>query len=131
LPPTGGFLDIRPDTGASPSWLSEQDLAYIAAEYRRTGFRGGLNLYRAIDQNWELLAPWQGATISQPALFIAGSRDAIINTPGGRASLAAMPSVVPNLRRTLLIEGAGHYIQQERPEQVNAALVEFLRTLPG
>ena len=67
----------------------------------------------------------------QPALFVAGSRDGVIATAFGRASLEAMPSAVPNLRRTLLIEGAGHWIQQERPERVNAALVEFLRGLPG
>ena len=131
LPPGGGFLDARPNVPRLPPWLGEEDLAYMAAEYRRTGFRGGLNLYRNIDRNWELLAPWQGGTVPQPALFVAGSRDGVIATAFGRASLEAMPSAVPNLRRTLLIEGAGHWIQQERPEQVNAALVEFLRGLPG
>lgn len=131
LPPGGGFLDARPDPAQLPPWLGEQDIAYMAAEYRRTGFRGGLNLYRNIDRNWELLAPWQGAAVPQPALFVAGSRDAVIGTAAGRASLEAMPSVVPNLRRTLLIEGGGHWIQQERPDEVNAALIEFLRGLPG
>lgn len=127
LPPTGGFLDARP-AARMPSWLTEEDLALMVAEYRRTGFRGGLNLYRCIDRNWELLAPWQDAKVTQPALYIAGSRDSVINTAAGRASFEAMPSLVPNLRK-LLIEGAGHWIQQERPEQVNAAVIEFLGEL--
>jgi pimeloyl-ACP methyl ester carboxylesterase len=131
LPPTGGFLDGRPDEGRMPSWLTEQDLAYMTAEYRRTGFRGGLSLYRNIDRNWELTAPWQDAKVHQPALFVAGSRDGSINTPWGRAALQALPSLVPGLRRLLVIEGAGHWIQQERPEEVSVALVEFLRGLPG
>jgi pimeloyl-ACP methyl ester carboxylesterase len=131
LPPTGGFLDGRPDEGRMPSWLTEQDLAYMAAEYGRTGFRGGLNLYRNIDRNWELTAPWQDAVPRQPALFVAGSRDASIDTPWGRAALATMPSLLPGLRRSLVVEGAGRWIQQERPEAVNAALLEFLRGLPG
>ena len=130
LPSKGGFLGGRPDDGRMPSWLSEQELAIMAAEYRRTGFRGGLNLYRNIDRNWEMLAPWQDAKVRQPALFVAGSRDPVINLPARRAALAEMPSLVPELRRSLIIEGAGHWIQQERPEEVNAALLEFLRGLP-
>ena len=61
LPPGGGFLDGGPDEGRMPSWLTERDLAYMAAEYGWSGFRGGLNLYRNIDRNWALTAPWEGA----------------------------------------------------------------------
>ena len=99
----------------------------MAADLARTGFRGGLNWYRNIDRNWELLAPWAGAIIHQPALFIAGSEDPVISSATGKAPLAEMKTTVPNLQRQLLIEGAGHYIQQERPQQVNAALIQFLR----
>jgi epoxide hydrolase A/B len=130
LPPVGGFLDSRPDEGRMPSWLTEQDLTYMAAEYRRTGFRGGLNLYRNIDRNWDLTASWQDAKVRQPALFVAGSRDGTINTPWGKAALQTMPSLVPGLRRSLVIDGAGHWIQQEQPDKVSAALIEFLRELP-
>jgi pimeloyl-ACP methyl ester carboxylesterase len=64
--------------------------------------------------------------VHQPALFIAGSKDHVIQGPTGKAPLEAMKTTVPNLRRELIIEGAGHFVQQERPQQVNAALIEFL-----
>jgi pimeloyl-ACP methyl ester carboxylesterase len=110
-----------------PPWLSEQDIDVFASEYRRTGFRGGLNWYRNIDRNWELTAPWQNAVIAQPALFIAGSRDAVITGSMGQRALDELETVVPNLQRKVLIDGAGHWIQQERPDAVNAALIAFAR----
>jgi len=110
-----------------PPWLTEADLDVFAAEYRRSGFRGGLNWYRNIDRNWELTAPWQGATIDQPALFIAGANDAVITGSMGRRALDELESVVPNLTGKILIDGAGHWIQQERPQQVNDALIAFAR----
>jgi len=128
LPEGGGFLDLMQPAETLPDWLSEEDLAVMVGEYRRTGFRGGLDYYRNIDRNWEFLAPWQGAVIRQPALFVAGTRDPVI-AGFGRRALEQLPQNVPGLRHTLLIEGAGHWIQQERPAEVNAALVEFLRGL--
>lgn len=128
LPDGGGFLDMMKPVEMLPAWISEDELAVMVGEYRRTGFRGGLNYYRNIDRNWELLAPWQGARIAVPALFVAGTRDPVI-AGSGRRALEQLPQSVPGLRRTLLIEGAGHWIQQERPAEVNAALLEFLRGL--
>ena len=122
-----GFLGTTRDPMPLPGWLTEADIDVFADEYRRSGFRGGLNWYRNIDRNWELTAPWHGAVIEQPALFIAGTADAVITGSMGRRALDEMPSVVPNLQRKLLIEGAGHWIQQERPDEVNAALIEFAR----
>jgi pimeloyl-ACP methyl ester carboxylesterase len=121
-----GFLGSRADHPL-PFWLSEADVDVFAREYARTGFRGGLSWYRNIDRNWELLAPWDGALITQPALFIAGTNDAVITGSLGARALEEMDGVVPNLRRKLLIEGAGHWIQQERPAEVNAALIDFAR----
>jgi len=131
LKPGKGALDSTIDPERFPSWLTEADLDYMTADLRRTGFRGGLNWYRNIDRNWELLAPWSGAPIQQPALFIAGSKDPVIASATGKAPLAAMKTTVPNLKRQVIIEGAGHYIQQERPNEVNAALIEFLRNISG
>jgi pimeloyl-ACP methyl ester carboxylesterase len=108
-----------------PSWLSAEDLAFYVDELRRSGFRGGLNYYRNINALPGILAPFVGATINQPALYLGGELDLIAgNTP---EALAALPGAVPGLRRLEVLPGAGHWLQQERPDEVNAALVEFLR----
>jgi pimeloyl-ACP methyl ester carboxylesterase len=120
-----GFLGPSIDPVALPPWLTETDIDVFATEYARTGFRGGLNWYRNIDRNWALTAPWHGATIRQPALFIAGTRDAVITGSIGQRGLDELESVVPNLAKKILIDGAGHWIQQERPTEVTAALIEF------
>jgi pimeloyl-ACP methyl ester carboxylesterase len=121
-----GALDNLSNPAPLPSWLTEADLDYMVADVTRTGFRGALNWYRNADRNWELLAPWAGAPVRQPALFIAGSEDHVIKGPLSKASMEALKTNVPNLQRQLIIDGAGHYIQQERPRQVNEALLEFL-----
>src|SRR5256714_1492546 len=100
-------LIIGHDSGAPrevplPAWLGEADIGVFAAEYQRTGFRGGLNWYRNIDRNWELTAPWHHAKIAQPALFIAGSNDAVITGSMGQRALDELESVVPNLQRKIL-----------------------------
>jgi epoxide hydrolase A/B len=129
--PGSGFLDKTAEPEHLPAWLSEADLHLVVEEYRRTGFRGGLNWYRNLDRNWELLAPFQGMMIHQPALYIAGTRDAVIRGPMGEAALAQLSTTVPGLKRKLLIEGGGHWIQRERPAEVNEALVGFLREFHG
>ena len=122
-----GFLgDPRADLPL-PDWLREADLARFSEAYRQSGFRGGLNWYRNIDRNWELTAPWQGAQIHQPSLFIAGSNDSVITGLIGAKRVADMERVLPNLKRKLIIDGAGHWIQQERAGEVNAALIAFLK----
>jgi pimeloyl-ACP methyl ester carboxylesterase len=131
LEPGKGWLANTLDPEQLPAWLTDADLDHMAAEFSRSGFRGGLNWYRNIDRNWELTSPWAGASIRQPALFIAGSEDPVISSGSGAAAVQALPVTVPGLTRTLLIDGAGHFIQQERPQLVNDALVEFLIGLPA
>jgi pimeloyl-ACP methyl ester carboxylesterase len=131
LQPGKGWLANTIDPERLPAWLTDADLDHMAAEFSHSGFRGGLNWYRNIDRNWELTAPWAGAQIREPALFIAGSVDPVIAGGSGNAALIALPAAVPGLRRKLLIDGAGHFIQQERPQLVNEALLDFLRGLPA
>lgn len=126
-----GFLGDTTIPRPLPPWVSEQDHAHVVETYRRTGFRGGLNWYRNIDRNWELTAPWQGAKIHQPSIFIAGANDSVVTGILGGKRVTEMDRVLPNLKRKLIIEGAGHWIQQERPDEVNAALVEFLKGVRG
>ncbi|WP_213737124.1 alpha/beta hydrolase [Bradyrhizobium sp. dw_411] len=122
-----GFLGDVSASTPLPGWLSEAELSYFIEIYRRTGFRGGLNWYRNIDRNWELTAPWQGARIVQPSLFIAGSNDAVVTGLMGGKRVADMERVLPNLKQKLIIDGAGHWIQQECPAEVNVALIAFLK----
>ncbi|MBK1662649.1 alpha/beta fold hydrolase, partial [Paracraurococcus ruber] len=110
-----------------PSWMPADEMAQYVGTFRRTGFRGGLNWYRNIDRNWALTAPWHGARVAVPALFVAGRRDPVLGWTG--KAVEALPRTVPNLRGTVLIEAAGHWVQQEAPAEVNAALLGFLRGL--
>jgi epoxide hydrolase A/B len=113
-----------------PKWLTETDLEFYAGEFRRTGFRGGLNWYRNIDRNWELTAAWAGAQVHVPALYVVGDRDVVYHFPGaGPQMLNALPTFVPNVKQTVLLEGCGHWTQQERAEEVNRLLVEFVQGL--
>lgn len=121
------FIDQLVAPATLPSWLTEQDLAFYVAELSRSGFRGGLNWYRNLNALPAVLAPFTGATIEQPALYLAGEYDMIAgNTPDALGGLAA---AVPGLRNLEVLPGAGHWLQQERPEAVNDALVAFLRSL--
>jgi epoxide hydrolase A/B len=126
----GGFLGQMLNPNSLPPWLSEADVDSYATEFARTGFRGGLNWYRNIDRNWELLAPFAGAQVSVPALYIAGERDVVLDFPGIRERIPNMAKFVPQLRGTIMLPGCGHWTQQERPTEVNAAMIDFLRGLP-
>lgn len=127
--PGGDLVAGSVDPPSLPGWLSEADVDFYTAEFERTGFTGGLNWYRALDLTWELTAPFDGARIAQPALFIAGKEDGVLSFPGMGGAVQGLASAVPGLRRTLLLDGCGHWVQQERPAEVNAALIEFLKGL--
>ena len=129
VPRSGGFLTRMADPEALPAWLTEADIDFYAGEFARTGFRGGLNWYRNIDRNWELLAPFAGARVSVPALYVAGDRDLVLAFRGMDRLIPNLSKLVPNLRRTLILPGCGHWTQQERPQEVNAAVLDFLRGL--
>jgi pimeloyl-ACP methyl ester carboxylesterase len=131
LKPGAGFLDHSVDPGEQlPAWMSAQDLAYYIGEYSRTGFRGGMNWYRAIGRNTALLAPWRGAVIRQPSLFIAGERDGVLKFPAAKAQIERFAQTLPGLRGCHILPGAGHWIQRERAAEVNALLLAFLHGLP-
>lgn len=124
-----GFLGGMAEPETLPAWLSRDDLAYYAGEFTRSGFRGGLNWYRNITRSWALLAPWRGCVIRQPSLFIAGARDGVLRFPSSPPQIAAFAQTLPALRGCHILEGAGHWIQQERSEAVNELLLGFLEKL--
>lgn len=129
VPRQGGFLTGMTAPTSLPSWLSEADLEFYAAELARTGFRGGLNWYRNIDRNWELLGPFAGQRVSVPALYVAGDRDIVVAFPGMEQLIANLPKFVPQLRATIMLPGCGHWTQQERANEVNAAMIKFIKAL--
>ncbi|HEX2312750.1 MAG TPA: alpha/beta hydrolase [Thermomonospora sp.] len=129
VPEGGGFLDVCPAPDRLPGWLTEEDIAVYAAEYAPTGFTGPLNWYRNLDRSWALTAAWHRAPITPPALFVVGERDMVLAAPGARERLPEMRDYIPDLRDIVVIPGCGHWTQQERPEEVNAALLTFLRGL--
>jgi pimeloyl-ACP methyl ester carboxylesterase len=129
VPRSGGFLTRMRTPETLPAWLTEADLAFYTSEFARTGFRGGLNWYRNIDRNWELLGAFAGARVTVPALFMAGDRDLVVSFGGMSELIANLQTFVPELRRTVMLKGCGHWTQQERAVEVNAAILEFLQHL--
>ena len=120
-----GFIDRLPEPAELPAWISQDELDNYISEFSRTGFTGGLNWYRNMDRNWETTPDLAGATISVPCLFIAGTADAVLTfTRRDRAS-----EVITGPYREVMIDGAGHWLQQERPGEVNATLLEFVNGL--
>jgi len=117
-----GYVERLPEPGTLPEWLSRSELDYYIGEFTRTGFTGALNWYRNFDRNWELTADPPADTISVPSLFLAGTNDPVLSfTPVDRYA-----QVISGPYRQLLIDGAGHWIQQERPAAVTEALLELL-----
>jgi pimeloyl-ACP methyl ester carboxylesterase len=131
VPPGGGFLDTCPEPARLPEWLTTADIDAYAAQYAGAGFTGPLNWYRNLDRNWELTAAWRHAPVLVPALYMAGEQDLVVSFPGARAGLARLADVAPRLREPVLLPGCGHWTQQERPAEVNAAMIAFIRGLEG
>jgi epoxide hydrolase A/B len=124
----GGTLRERFPDGR-PAWLSENDLDRYAAEFERTGLTGALNRYRNMDRDWDDLAGFEDAPITQPSLFIGGERDA--STTWLADAIEAYPTTLPGLAASHILDGCGHWIQQERPEEINEILTGWLASLPA
>ncbi|MGW0194069.1 alpha/beta fold hydrolase [Nonomuraea sp. NPDC003201] len=124
----GGTLRDRFPAGRLPAWLSEDDLAVYAEEFERTGMSGALNRYRNMDRDWEDLAAFHGKPIIQPSLFLGGALDA--STTWLTEAIQAYPVTLPGLVASHVLDGCGHWIQQERPDEVNRILTGWLASLP-
>ncbi|XP_073146659.1 epoxide hydrolase 3 [Henckelia pumila] len=111
-----------------PSWFKEDDLKYYATKYEQKGFTGGLNYYRALDLNWELTAAWTGAKVTVPVKFIVGDVDMVYTTPGVKEYVhgGEFKKDVPLLEECVVLENTGHFINQERPDEINAHIHHFI-----
>jgi len=122
-PAGGGILDRLPDAPHG-KFLTDADFDVFVKAFEKTGFRGGLNWYRNLDRNWEDSANLP-QRVDAPALMITAELDVVL-----RPEMAeGMSTWVPNLRKTVLIKGSGHWTQQEKPAEVNRAMIEFLADL--
>lgn len=121
------FVDSFSAPAKLPPWLSEEDLQVYVDAFSKSGFTGGLNWYRNVNRNWERSAHLAGAVVRQPALFVTGSRDPARNP----AAIERLRETVPDLRGLHVLDGCGHWTQQERPEEVNTILLAFLDEVTG
>ncbi|MEU8937439.1 alpha/beta hydrolase [Streptomyces goshikiensis] len=125
----GGRLRDRFPAGRLPGWLSEDELDFYAGEFERTGMSGALHRYRNMDRDWEDLARFDGAPITQPSLFAGGALDA--STTWMADAIKAYPATLPGLITSEVLDGCGHWIQQERPAEINRLLTGWLAALPA
>jgi pimeloyl-ACP methyl ester carboxylesterase len=114
-----------PEPGEPPKWLDATEFGYYVSEFSRTGFTGALNWYRNFDRNWEILGSPATATIPAPALVIIGTNDPTQGfTPRDHAT-----QVATGPYREVTLDGAGHWLQEERPTEVSTEIVRFLADL--
>ena len=114
---------------AANKWLPDEELSVYSAEYRRNGFQGGLQWYRCMSGGKYIaeLQTFSGRTIDVPSCFIAGKSDwGIYQRPGGDM-IKMQKDAVTNMLGCHLVDGAGHWVQQEQPEKVSALLLDFLK----
>lgn len=117
-----GFVDRMPDPDALPAWLTQVELDHFAGEFTRTGFTGALNWYRNLDRNWELTPELAGARVSVPSLYVGGAQDPVLMM----SPPAAAEEWLDDHRGSVIVDGAGHWMPQERPGPVNTAVLDFL-----
>jgi len=126
----GGLMARLGAPKGPQSWFTEADLDYYVGEFRQAGFRGGINYYRNIHRNWETTPQLVNAQIALPVLFVAGEKDLVLRGATVEQLTATMSKFVGDLRGVKLYPGVGHWVQQERPDEVNKAIIEFLKSLP-
>ncbi|MEV5981473.1 alpha/beta hydrolase [Streptomyces sp. NPDC052114] len=106
-------------------WLDEEELAYYVDLFEATGFTGGLNYYRNMDRNWTLTEHLAGRRVTQPSLYLTGSRDPV----GQFMPAKDLDRTLTDLRGHVVLDGAGHWVQQQRADEVNAVLLDFLSSV--
>lgn len=131
VPDGAAFSDLFPAPAALPHWLEQGDLDAYISTFRTTGFAGAVNWYRNIDRNWELMAAWAHETVRVPSLYLAGERDIAYVGALRSGALDALARVAPALVGTVVLPGCGHWTMEERPDEVNANIIDFLSQLDG
>jgi pimeloyl-ACP methyl ester carboxylesterase len=126
------LLEGLEDPEVFPAWLTDADLDYYVREFEHSGFFGPISRYRNHTRDFKYLQQFKDRKIEQPAFFVAGDRDGAFNMFGAAADpIAVMRGFVPNLEGGHVLPGCGHWTQQERPAEVNALLITWLKSLGG
>lgn len=125
------LLHRLPDPDPFPAWLTRADENFYVAEFAASGFRGPLNRYRNHHRDFAWQRRMPARALDQPSLFIGGTRDLVLKMIPGSDPVAAMKPHLPGLRGAHLLDGCGHWTQQERPDEVNALLIPWLKGLFG
>ncbi|XP_057547364.1 uncharacterized protein LOC130825927 [Amaranthus tricolor] len=125
IPKGKAFKELPP----YPDWLSKDDAAYYNHNFAKSGFTGGLNYYRATTLNWELTSPWTGAQVNVPVKFVVGDLDLTYHFPGVKDYVhqGGMKKDVPNLQEVVVLEGVGHFLQQEKSDVVTKHIYDFIQ----
>jgi len=124
------LLEGMVDPDPFPAWLSPEDLDYYVAEFEGSGFRGPISRYRNHERDFAWLQGFKDRKIEQPSLLIGGDRDPAFNGFGRIPDPAAlMRDHVTDLRSSHVLPGCGHWTQQERPAEVTAILLDWLKGL--
>lgn len=120
-----GFIARLPEPDRLPDWLTAEVLDHYVEEFSRTGFTGGLNWYRNFDRNWHIMGRCPVETITVPALFVGGTHDPVLKF----TKIDRGREVVKGPYRQVMLDGAGHWLQQERPDEITTELLGFLSEL--
>ena len=123
------LLDPFPDPEPFPAWLGEDDIDYLVTNFEAGGFRGPLNRYRNARRDYDNLPQMNATPLRQPSCFIGGSRDALRHFVPGHDLYENVGRHCNDQRISRILEGVGHWVQQEAPEEVTATLLSFLETL--
>ncbi|KAL1194002.1 hypothetical protein V5N11_008762 [Cardamine amara subsp. amara] len=118
------------DPVSLPSWLTDYDVKYYVSKYEKNGFTGPVNYYRNMDRTWELMGSLSNAQVKVPVKFIIGDQDLTYHMPGTKKYIenGRFKSHVPLLDEVVVIEGVGHFLHEERPDEISKHIHDYFLT---
>lgn len=130
LPKGKSYDDDDDDPVSLPSWLTEYDVKYYVSKYEKSGFTGPVNYYRNMDRTWEMMGTFSNAQVKVPVKFIIGDQDLTYHIPGTKKYIhdGRFKSHVPLLDEVVVIKGVGHFLHEERPEEISKHIHDYFLT---
>ncbi|CAN6878335.1 unnamed protein product [Brassica oleracea] len=127
LLPKGKSYD---DPVSLPSWLTEYDVKYYVSKYEKSGFTGPVNYYRNMDRTWEMMGAFSNAQVKVPVKFIIGDQDLTYHIPGTKKYIhdGRFKSHVPLLDEVVVLKGVGHFLHEERPDEISKHIHDYFLT---